>query len=122
MRDTRVDAILVPSRGQLRPCWKHLGSMKRKENLHFNSIFSQGFGIFTLFLLYLRYCSCLAGLFWQRLGSYRFLGPPWPVLGPSWGHLGALLGPLGALLGPLEIILGLLGALLELFWSHLGRL
>ena len=111
MRDTRLNVILGPSRGPLRPCWNHLGSIWRNENLQFTSGFPK-------VLLYLRYCSSLAVLFWQRLDSYRYLGPSWPVLGPSSGHLGPSCAHLGPSWDPLERSWNHL----DPSWAHLGPL
>ena len=127
MRDTRLDAILLPSWGHLEANEDRTGTILGPSGdmktfilhwvfLHFRHIYAM-----KAVLLY------SSGVVWTLTAILAHLGPSWGHLGPSWGPLGPSWGPLGpswahlgALLAPLGAILGALGPLLEPSWGHLG--
>ena len=113
MRDTRLDAILLPSRGHLEANEDRIGTIVGPAG---------DMKIFILHLVFLQVRHIYAmravllyssGVVLTLTAILAHLGPSWGPLGPSWAHLGALLAPLGA-------ILGALGPLLEPSWGHLG--
>ena len=107
MRDTRLDAILLPSRGHLEANEDRTGTILGPSGdmktfilhwvfVHFRHIYAM-----RAVLLY------SSGVVWTLTAILAHLGPSWGHLGPSWGPLGPSWGPLGPILA--------------LSWGHLGR-
>ena len=114
MRDTRLDAILLPSWGHLEANEDHSGTILGPSGdmktliLHWVFLHVRHIYAMKAVLLY------SSGVVWTLTAILAHLGPSWRHLGPSWDHLRALSAPLGALLGPWWRSLGP-------SWGHLGR-
>ena len=120
MRDTRLDAILLPS-------WGHLEANEdRTGTILGPSGDMKTFILHWVFLHFRHICAMKAvllyssGVVWTLTAILAHLGPSWGHRGPSWDHLGPSWAHLGALLAPLGAILGALGPLLEPSLRHLG--
>ena len=121
MRDTRLDAILLPSWGHLEANEDRTGTILGPSGdmktliLHWVFLHVRHIYAMKAVLLY------SSGVVWTLTAILAHLGPSWRHLGPSWDHLRALSAPLGALLGHLGPLLALSWPLLGPSWALLGR-